>query len=51
MHVRKVKLLKAPRFDLGRLLELHGDGDVAVDVGKTVVGHKEYKEPEVLASV
>lgn len=26
VHVRKVKVLKKPRFDLSRLLELHGDG-------------------------
>ena len=25
MHVRKVKLLKAPKFDLGALLNLHGE--------------------------
>ena len=25
VHVRKVKLLKAPKFDLGALLSLHGE--------------------------
>lgn len=25
VHVRKVKLLKAPKFDLGALLGLHGE--------------------------
>ena len=25
VHVRKVKLLKAPKFDLGALLTLHGE--------------------------
>lgn len=49
-HVRKVKILKAPRFDLGKLLELHGEGG-SDDKGKTVVGSKEYKEPAVLDSV
>lgn len=48
-HVRKVKILKAPKFDLGRLLELHGEGG-GEDKGTKVVG-KEFKEPAVLASV
>ena len=27
VHVRKVKLLKAPKFDLGALLNLHGESN------------------------
>jgi small subunit ribosomal protein S3Ae len=48
-YVRKVKILKEPRFDLGKLLELHGEG--STDKGKKVVGSKDFKEPKVLDSV
>ncbi|KAJ3085562.1 ribosomal 40S subunit protein S1B, partial [Physocladia obscura] len=47
--VRKVKILKAPKFDLGKLLELHGE--TTSDSGKTVPGSKDFKEPEILDSV
>ncbi|KAJ3357817.1 ribosomal 40S subunit protein S1B [Entophlyctis luteolus] len=47
--VRKVKILKAPKFDLGKLLELHGE--TATDSGKTVPGSKDFKEPAILDSV
>ena len=48
VYIRKVKILKAPKFDLGKLLELHGEG--GEDTGKSVVG-KTFKEPAVLDSV
>jgi small subunit ribosomal protein S3Ae len=35
VHVRKVKLLKAPKFDLGALLGLHGESN-ADDSGQKV---------------
>jgi small subunit ribosomal protein S3Ae len=47
VHVRKVKLLKAPKFDLGALLGLHGESS-ADDSGQKV--EREFKET-VLESV
>jgi len=49
VHVRKVKLLKAPKFDLGNLLSLHGESSTD-DSGQKVEGNKEFKET-VLESV
>jgi len=48
VYVRKVKILKAPKDDFGKLLELHGD--LATDETGVSVA-KEFKEPEILASV
>jgi small subunit ribosomal protein S3Ae len=47
VHVRKVKLLKAPKFDLGALLSLHGEAN-ADDSGQKV--EREFKE-QVLETV
>jgi len=33
VYIRKVKILKAPKFDLGRLMEMHSDGK---DAGKKI---------------
>ncbi|KAL9055139.1 MAG: hypothetical protein Q9162_003716 [Coniocarpon cinnabarinum] len=48
VHVRKVKLLKAPKFDLGALLAKHNQGSTD-DSGQKVA--KDYKEPEIQESV
>jgi small subunit ribosomal protein S3Ae len=48
-HVRKVKILKSPKFDLGKLLELHGES--GEDKGQKVVVGKDFKEPAILDSV
>lgn len=37
VHIRKVKLLKQPKFDLGSLLALHGEGSTE-EKGKKVSG-------------
>ena len=49
VYIRKVKILKAPRFDLGKLLESHGDQ--GVDDKGAKVGISEFKEPAPLAEV
>lgn len=49
VHVRKVKLLKAPKFDLGALLAKHNQGTTD-DSGKKVEGG-DFKEPEIQESV
>lgn len=47
VHVRKVKLLKAPKFDLGALLTLHGESTTD-EQGQKV--EREFKE-QVLETV
>jgi len=47
VHIRKVKLLKAPKFDLGALLNLHGESDTN-EKGQKV--EREFKE-QVLEDV
>ncbi len=49
VHVRKVKLLKSPKFDLGNLLSLHGESSTD-DAGQKVEGARDFKET-VLESV
>jgi len=48
VHVRKVKLIKAPKFDLGNLLSLHGES--STDDSGQKVENREFKET-VLESV
>jgi small subunit ribosomal protein S3Ae len=48
VYVRKVKILKSPKLDLGKLLELHGE-DVK-DTGASAP-KGEFKEPEIQDSV
>ncbi|GAA5901135.1 uncharacterized protein JCM6883_004765 [Sporobolomyces salmoneus] len=48
-YVRKVKILKAPKYDIGKLLELHGESTTEETGTKVVKG--DFVEPPVLASV
>jgi small subunit ribosomal protein S3Ae len=41
VHIRKVKLLKQPKFDLGSLMALHGESSTD-DQGQKV--EREFKE-------
>jgi small subunit ribosomal protein S3Ae len=47
VYIRKVKILKSPKFDVQKLMELHGD---SADTGSKI-GAKDFKEPEVQTSV
>ncbi|RUS26678.1 S-phase-specific ribosomal protein cyc07 [Jimgerdemannia flammicorona] len=49
VYIRKVKILKAPKFDVQKLLELHGGDAGDADVGTKV--NKDFVEPAVQESV
>jgi small subunit ribosomal protein S3Ae len=49
VFIRKVKILKKPRFDPARLMELHGEG-ASTEVGSKVE-RKDFVEPPIQATV
>ncbi|KAG8786587.1 ribosomal 40S subunit protein S1B [Serendipita sp. 411] len=47
VYIRKAKIVKSPKFDINKLLELHGE--VTDETGTKIA--KDYKEPEVMEEV
>jgi|UniRef100_A0A914CLI0 small subunit ribosomal protein S3Ae len=52
VYIRKVKILKKPKFEMGRLLEMHGESSVAaLTGGGDKIDRPDAYEPPVLESV
>merc|ERR1712098_214077 len=51
VHVRKVKVLKKPKFDMSKLLEMHGESGKVVKGGAKDGQVTDNYEPPVLDSV
>ena len=51
VNIRKVKVLKKPKFDVSRLLEIHGDAGVAAADGTAAAPTGNFSEPAVQESV
>jgi len=53
VYIRKVKIIKKPKFELGKLLDMHGDGGSGAVVSATgeVVDRPDAYEPPVQESV
>ena len=56
VHIRKVKVMKRPRFDLTKLMDMHGEGSSKVQASTDpttgeVVERPEGYEPPVMETV
>jgi len=51
VYIHKVKILKKPKFEMGRLLEMHGEASVAAIAGGEKIDRPDAYEPPILDSV
>uniref|UniRef100_A0A7E4WCW7 Small ribosomal subunit protein eS1 n=1 Tax=Panagrellus redivivus TaxID=6233 RepID=A0A7E4WCW7_PANRE len=51
VYINKIKVLKKPKFEHGRLLDLHSEVNVVVNESGAVVSRPDAYEPPVLSSV
>ena len=51
VHIRKVKVVKRPKFELGRLMDQHGSGGAATTADGTKIDRPDDYEPPVQESV
>ena len=51
VYLRKVKLLKKPKLDMGKLIEIHGDVSASETGAAVAAEAKEFVEPTPLESV
>lgn len=45
VYIRKVKIIKKPRFDVGRLMDLHGDSAAVGADGEKIDRPDDYEPP------
>lgn len=51
VYIRKVKILKKPKYEVGRLMEMHGDASSLTGAEGEKVERPDDYEPPVLDSV